>query len=114
MKNTAPRFLAAGTLLTVAFACGEPSRTEESSGPEAAAGSAVQQAEDIPSNPLRDAFFGETHLHTAYSLDAYIGGTRIMPGDAYRYAKGEPVEVGGVALQLGRPLDFVAVTDHAE
>ncbi|MEE4273650.1 MAG: DUF3604 domain-containing protein [Thermoanaerobaculales bacterium] len=65
-------------------------------------------------NPLRDAFFGETHMHTAYSLDAYIGGARLLPSDAYRYAKGEAVEVGGERLQRRRPLDFVAVTDHAE
>ena len=65
-------------------------------------------------NPLRNAYFGETHMHTAYSLDAYIGGTRLMPSDAYRFAKGEPVTVDGKAHQRHRPLDFVAVTDHAE
>ncbi len=66
------------------------------------------------SNPLRDAYFGETHMHTAYSLDAYIGGTRLTPDDAYRFAKGEPVMVDGQQLSRKRPLDFVAVTDHAE
>ncbi len=66
------------------------------------------------SNPLRDAYFGETHMHTAYSLDAYIGGTRLTPDDAYRFAKGESVIVDGQQLSRKRPLDFVAVTDHAE
>ena len=66
------------------------------------------------SNPLRDAYFGETHMHTAYSLDAYIGGTRLTPDDAYRFAKGESVIVDGQQHRRKRPLDFVAVTDHAE
>ena len=66
------------------------------------------------SNPLRNAYFGETHMHTAYSLDAYIGGTRLTPGDAYRFAKGEVVTVDGKAHSRKRALDFVAVTDHAE
>jgi len=65
-------------------------------------------------NPQRNAYFGETHMHTAFSLDAYIGGTRMMPSDAYRFAKGEAVDVNGRKKQLKRPLDFAAVTDHAE
>ncbi len=68
----------------------------------------------IPHNPLKEAYFGEQHLHTAYSLDAYIGGARLMPSDAYHFAKGEAVEVGGVKVQLAKPLDWAAVTDHAE
>ena len=39
---------------------------------------------ELAENPLRDAYFGETHVHTAYSLDAYLGGTRLTPSDAYR------------------------------
>jgi len=65
-------------------------------------------------NSLRNAYFGETHLHTAYSLDAYIGGTRLVPDDAYRFAKGETVAVLGSKFTISKPLDFVAVTDHAE
>lgn len=65
-------------------------------------------------NELRNAYFGETHMHTAYSLDAFLGGTRLMPNDAYRYAKGETVSLQGKLLTLKRPLDFATVTDHAE
>jgi Protein of unknown function (DUF3604) len=66
-------------------------------------------------NPLRDAYFGETHLHTAFSLDAYIGGTRLMPADSLAYARGESVTLpDGTTAQHKRPLDFAAVTDHAE
>lgn len=65
-------------------------------------------------NPLKNAYFGETHVHTALSLDAYIGGTRLMPSDSLRFAKGQPVLVNGRHKQLSRPLDFAAVTDHVE
>ncbi len=71
----------------------------------------VAQAEE---NPLRNAYFGETHLHTMYSLDAYIGDNRISPSMAYRFAKGEVFEIQGTKKQLRRPLDFAAVTDHSE
>lgn len=66
-------------------------------------------------NPLRDAYFGETHMHTAFSLDAYIGGTRLMPADSLSFAKGQPVTLpDGTVMQHARPLDFAAVTDHSE
>jgi hypothetical protein len=65
-------------------------------------------------NELRNVYFGETHMHTAYSLDAYIGGNRLTPADAYRFARGAAVTVNGQPHQRRRPLDFVAVTDHAE
>ncbi|MCP4385661.1 MAG: DUF3604 domain-containing protein [Hyphomicrobiales bacterium] len=68
----------------------------------------------VPNNPLKDAYFGEQHVHTSYSLDAFIGGNRLTPDDAYRFAKGSPVTVAGRPHSIGRPLDFVAVTDHAE
>ncbi len=75
------------------------------------AGAGLASAEP---NPLRNAYFGETHMHTALSLDAYIGGTRLMPSDSYRFAKGHSVLVNGRHKQLDRPLDFAAVSDHAE
>ena len=72
-------------------------------------------------NPLRTAYYGDLHVHTAYSQDASTQGTRNTPRDAYRFAKGEALGIQpyaeGVALrqlQLRRPLDFAAVTDHAE
>jgi len=73
-------------------------------------------------DPLRRPFFGDTHIHTVYSFDANSQDTRNTPRDAYRLAKGEkiglqPYDAQGNALrsaQLRRPLDFTAVTDHAE
>ena len=63
---------------------------------------------------MKEAYFGEEHMHTAYSLDAYIGGTRLTPFEAYAFAQGAEVEVNGIKHKLDRPLDWVAVTDHAE
>ena len=68
----------------------------------------------VPENQLKQAYFGETHVHTSYSLDANIGGARITPDEAYRFAKGEDVTIDGQKHNIKKPLDFVAVSDHAE
>ncbi len=69
----------------------------------------------IPRDPERRAFFGDLHIHTALSPDAYVFGVRAMPSDAYRFAKGVTIEHGaGYPIQISRPLDFAAVTDHSE
>ena len=70
--------------------------------------------------PERRPLFGDLHVHTRYSFDSYTSGQRNDPWDAYRYAKGEPIQLpdvdGGqsVRAQIRRPLDFVSVTDHGE
>ncbi len=65
-------------------------------------------------NPLRNVYFGDLHTHTNFSYDAFLNGTRATPDDAYRYAQGEPLtHAAGFEIQLDRPLDFFAVTDHA-
>lgn len=69
---------------------------------------------DVAENELKEAYFGEQHLHTAASMDAFIAGTRLTPGDAYRFAQGEEVLVNGKPHKINRPLDWAAVTDHAE
>ena len=62
----------------------------------------------------RQALFGETHVHTALSFDAYIFGNRNDPDAAYRYAKGQSIpHPSGFDMKLDIPLDFQAVTDHA-
>ena len=61
--------------------------------------------------------WGDTHLHTSYSLDAYMLGNRTAdPDTAYRFAKGLPVVHPGhrARVRIDRPLDFLVVTDHAE
>ena len=59
-------------------------------------------------NPLRDVFFGETHIHTSWSFDAYVfGNTLTGPEDAYQYALGKPIRhPAGYMVQMKRPLDF--------
>lgn len=69
---------------------------------------------DAQPNGATTLYWGDIHVHTAYSLDAYGFGTMATPADAYRFARGEPFTLGGETLKLSRPLDFVAVTDHAE
>ena len=72
--------------------------------------------------PMKQAFFGDLHVHTRYSLDASTQGTRTTPAQAYQFALGERIGVQpwteeGKALrsmQLSRPLDFAMVSDHAE
>jgi hypothetical protein len=76
----------------------------------------------------RRAFFGELHLHTTMSFDAWTFGTKVTPDQAYKFARGETVMVpaaqvqaeqglaatGEVAAKRAWPLDFTAVTDHSE
>ena len=90
----------------------------------------VHALEDTPPStacarryPLRKAWFGGLHVHTAASFDATAFGTLASADDAYRFARGEPLplrlrgdDAGDTApeLSISSPLDFMAVTDHAE
>jgi hypothetical protein len=67
-------------------------------------------------NPERNAYFGETHIHTSWSFDAYtFGNLKAGPEDAYKFAMGQSIEhPAGYKIKITRPLDFMAVTDHAE
>ena len=66
-------------------------------------------------NADRNAYFGDLHVHTALSFDAAGFGTTATPADAYRYAQGEAImHPSGFEVQLAQPLDFYAVTDHAQ
>lgn len=66
--------------------------------------------------PQRNAYFGETHLHTGWSLDAWLFGNRKTgPGDAYKYAQGQTIKHPlGFDISIKTPLDFMGVTDHSE
>jgi hypothetical protein len=60
-------------------------------------------------------YWGDTHVHTTLSGDAYAFGARLTPADAYRFARGETVRAdSGQEVRLRRPLDFLVVADHAE
>ncbi|MCZ6672033.1 MAG: DUF3604 domain-containing protein, partial [Verrucomicrobia bacterium] len=99
-------------LLGIPAGCGP---TPPPSGEADAAGNVATPAEDLPeANPLRNAYFGDLHVHTKYSYDAFVFGTTAGPDDAYRYAQGESLtHPAGFEMQLRQPLDFYAVADHA-
>jgi hypothetical protein len=111
MRTTSTNTVLAG-LLVLLSACTDPDivpETHVSTPPAAPLESAVERFSN------RTALFGDLHVHTSWSADAYAGGNRLGPNTAYRFAKGEKVELQtGEEAQLRTPLDFVALTDHAE
>ena len=77
----------------------------------------VDSTKNSNSRPLpnkdRNPYYGDLHVHTKYSFDAYVFGVTASPDDAYRYAKGAAVKHPlGYEMKLREPLDFYAVTDH--
>ena len=67
-------------------------------------------------NPLKNVYFGEEHMHTTNSPDAFVIGTRGTWEDAYKWAMGEEIVLSTTKEKIKKstPLDFVAITDHAE
>ncbi len=71
---------------------------------------------NVSMSPLKEAYFGNFHVHTSYSFDGYTNGSVTGPDDAFRWAKGEAIPGGGDGskLKILRPLDWYVVSDHAE
>ena len=104
MKRTVGVFV----VLWAVVACGDATERAAESPVEA---EEVVEAEESAeggcreSDPLRDAFFGELHVHTRYSMDAYSWDVRATPDDAYRFAMGEPIllpplDADGIRVQV--------------
>jgi hypothetical protein len=95
-------------VLTLA-ACGD--KAADKAKAEAEVTAKAEAASPYPLKPL----WGDTHLHTANSSDAFALGARLGPEDALRFARGEAVtSTTGVKAQLERPLDFLVVSDHSD
>ena len=106
------RFGLRGTLLSAAAIIGLAACS-----PVVGAGEGAGSSVDVPLSELPDnLLWGDLHLHSNLSFDAYSFGTQeFSPQDAYRFARGEEVtSVTGVTAKLKRPLDFLMVSDHAE
>ena len=76
----------------------------------------VTSAQAVKANPEKDVYFGTTHGHSSWSIDAFaLGNQKYGPEDGYRFARGEAVtHMGGPKVQLKQPLDFFMMTDHSE
>ena len=109
--------------LTALVSCGrtapEPaasSATDPAAPAAPAASAATARTADGPPNPERNAYFGETHVHTSWSVDAWVIGNRLAgPDQAYRYAQGQTIKHPmGFDVTIDTPMDFMGVTDHSE
>jgi len=80
------------------------------------AGQAPAAEQRVEKNPDRNAYFGEEHIHTSWSVDAWVMGNRITgPGEALKYAQGETIKHPlGYDIKIDTPMDFMGVTDHSE
>ncbi len=102
-------------LLLVVTTCSENSTTT-SEPPQLSSSPAPETTSTISSgyNTERNAYFGDLHVHTMYSFDAFIFGTTSSPDDAYEFAKGGTItHPAGFDMNLDTPLDFYGVSDHA-
>jgi hypothetical protein len=91
----------------------ESPQPAQSTGQAAQTSNAVQPTQR---NPDRNAYFGEEHIHTSWSVDAWIFGNRLTgPDDAYKYAQGQTIKHPlGYDIKIDTPMDFMGVTDHSE
>ena len=101
--------LAASALIA---GCG---RKEPEQAAAPAATDAAAPAETVSAAYPTRVYFGDTHLHTAMSMDAGLFGNRLGVEDAYRFARGEELTASsGTKAKLSRPLDFLVVADHSD
>jgi len=102
------------TLTITLLSCGDreiPDEVADTASETAARSDPAEPAAARDRIPL----FGDLHVHSSISLDSYIVFARNSPDDVFRFARGQPIELyGGATARLSTPLDFVALTEHAE
>ena len=110
-----------GATISVWLVCASPAVAQHDSGHL----SEAKAEKAFPADPLYSPyagrnyptrpFFGDTHLHTSLSMDAGAAGARLLPSDAYRFARGEEITASSnQPVKLSRPLDFIVVADHSD
>ena len=125
MSSSPARIAVIVALAAIALSSNSCSDAPKSAPPAAAGtGAPWQRTEERAAcrsfDPLRQPYFGDLHIHTRYSADAYVYGTKVGPRDAYAFAQGASIsltddqEQQTRSTRLDRPLDFAAVTDHSE
>ncbi len=131
MKTASLIGIVAALLLAVAFILAPPAPAEEgakgASGPACANPDTIDDEtadrlfKKVPYSPYADrnfpsrVYWGDTHVHTGYSMDAGAFGCRLDPNDAHRFARGEQlISSTGQPVRLSRPLDFLVVADHSD
>ena len=98
----------------IAIGC-SPAETNEEKPASDASQDVAGDARTPGFNPLRNPYFGQTHLHSGWSFDEACYNTTLGPDNAYRHARGDKVKhPAGYDVQLKVPLDFMAMSDHAE
>ncbi len=99
-------------LISILVSCEKPKAPEQAQ----QAGQAAPAEQRVERNPDRNAYFGEEHIHTSWSVDAWVMGNRITgPDDALKYAQGQTIKHPlGYDIMIDTPLDFMGVTDHSE
>ena len=121
METTAIRKSALIGLLAVAFAVSGEATVQSDTGSADKTKLEKVHTSKPPYSPYANRnfpmrpFFGDTHLHTSFSMDAGAFGAKLTPRDAYRFARGEQLTSNtGQPVKLSRPLDFLVVADHSD
>ncbi|MCH4822301.1 DUF3604 domain-containing protein [Gramella lutea] len=110
MKN-AIKLLGILLCICLFWSCGDEKKEKT----ENESSSTRADREQIERNELKEAYFGDTHVHTGWSFDAGLDGATLTPTDAYRYATGEEVTSNsGIKTQISRPYDWFMITDHSD
>jgi hypothetical protein len=113
--STIQRTLLASACLLALGACSKKEAAAPMAETQATQSAPANTTDLPPANPDNNAYFGDVHVHTGWSFDAFTNGSKTTPTDAYAWAQGRPITgSGGPEMQIKTPLDFYMVADHAE